>query len=209
MDIPQKLTVLNSKWKAERPQYKNFVSDGILNYSEYRKQNPKILFLLKESNSGFINIAPFPEGYGPRGSSNMFWRYMRGYEHIIISALKEQPFNENKVLELKEKKNINTAYVNVKKQCDNNPTSNSMEIELFAQNDKELLTEQIELINPDVIYCAGTFSSYKILYNEVNKLSMGIYQTKERIVIDYYHLAHRKGYKTFKELYNIINAIHK
>ncbi|UAM99097.1 hypothetical protein K8354_04535 [Polaribacter litorisediminis] len=207
MDISNKLQDLNSKWRASRPSYKNFANDGILNYSEYKKQNPKILYLLKESHSGFVNIAPHPEGYGPIGDSNVFWRYMRGYEYIITKVLNNQEYDEKKLMILKENKNVNTAYVNIKKQCDYNKTSNPKEIEIYTNNDKEFLIEQIELINPDVIYCAGTFSFYQILYNDVNKLSNKVYKSNNRIIIDYYHLSHRSGYKTFKELYDLISEI--
>lgn len=213
MEIENKLLDLKNKWKKERPQYTNFVNDGILSYSEYDKQNPKILFLLKESHSGFVNIAPLPltesNGWGPNGSSKTFWRYMRAYEHTIQCAFNNIPFNQKLVYEIRNKKNINTAYVNIKKQCGNNKKSDDKEIEMYAHQDRTFLIKQIDIINPDVIYCGGTISSYQILYEKLNLLTPRVYKSNDRLIINYHHLAHRRGYKTFKELYDLVNAANK
>jgi hypothetical protein len=209
MDLDKKLRALKDRWKNARPEYSKFVSDGILSYSHYKNQNPKILFLLKESNADFIYIAPLKltsKGYGPKGNSSLFWRYLRGYEYIINSIYNKLDYNHEIVLEKKELPNINTSYVNIKKQCDNKPTSNNKEIAKFALNDKNFLIEQIDLINPDVIYCAGTFGSYKILDDTLAPISEKIYKSNNRIVIDFLHPAHRKGYKTFKDLYDLLSS---
>lgn len=210
MELVKKNSDLIAKWKKERPEYDHFAVDGILNYSTFEKQIPKIMFLLKEPNDNFVKIAPIEEnskGYGPKGNSNLFWRFMRGYEHVITIAWNNHKYSENEIRSKSQTPNINTAYVNVKKQCDNNRSSKNKEIESFAEKDKELLIEQIELINPNIIYCAGTFSSYKILDREVKIIAPRVYESEKRIVIDFYHLAHRKGYKTFKELHNLVSKV--
>lgn len=203
----EKQEELNKKWKIARPEYSNFVSDGILNYEKYSNSNPKIMFLLKESNDNFCNIAPLKEnenGYGPKGNSNTFWRFMRGYEFIIQQIWDGEIDYNPAVLKAKEKPNINTAYVNVKKQCQNKPTSAVNNLIEYASNDKDFLKEQIEIIYPDVIFCAGTINLFKIIFEECEPVSEKIYLSENRIIIDYLHLAHRKGYKTFEELRRIL-----
>ena len=199
---------LNKKWQENRPNYTSFVFDGILSIDDYLKQSPKILFLLKESNDNFVKIAPLsdPNGYGPKGKSGTFWRYMRGYEYIISSILTNQVVEKKQVMKIKERPNKNTAYVNIKKHDENKSNSNYKDILKYAVDDKDYIIEQIELINPDVIYCAGTFDFYKKIDKNYRKVSERIYKSNDRIIIDYLHLAHRKGYKTFVELENLLKS---
>lgn len=208
MDQIKRLDELKQKWQQERPEYDYFVSDGILNHHRYNTQSPKIMFLLKEANDDFVNIAPLSSneiGYGPKGNSGTFWRYMRGYEAIIQLVWNNEKFNRANIEKIKEQPNNNTAYVNIKKQCENKYPSNPKDLLKYTKQDHHFLNEQINLINPDVIYCAGTFEFYKILDSDCYKLSSKIYMSKERIVIDYLHLAHRYGYKTYEELYKILD----
>lgn len=201
---------LLEKWKESRPNYNYFTNDGILKYENFANQNPKILFLLKESNSDFINISPINEnslGHGPKGNSNTFWRYMRGYEHVINCAWNKKDLNLNETLKIKESPNINTAYVNIKKQCDNKSNSSDQEIIKFAKTDKEFLLKQIEIISPDIIFCGGTLEPYIILESNLIKVNTKVYRSNHYFVIDFYHLAHRKGYKTFQELFDVLKDV--
>ena len=215
MNQIENLNKLKQKWQKERPEYDNFVSDGILDYQKFSTQSPKILFLLKEANDNFKNIVPLPpnkkKGYGPNGNSHTFWRNMRAYEAIIQSVWQNEKFDKKELLKIKEQPNINTAYVNFKKQCENKSTSNEKDLLKYVKQDKDFLNEQIELINPNVIYCAGTFLLYKKLDIPYEKLSSKIYISNNRIIIDYLHFSHRKGYDTFEELYDLLNvsAFHK
>ncbi len=210
MDTEKKHETLISEWKKSRPEYDYFATDGILSYSDYNNQEPKIMFLLKEPNADFIDISPIKpnsKGYGPKGNSNTFWRIMRGTEYTLTKAWNNENFNQNDVKKVIEKPNINTAYVNIKKQCENKSKSDNKEIISYARKDKIFLRQQIEYINPDIIYCGGTFSSYKILDEHCEKVNEQVYSSNGRFIIDFYHLAHRKGYKTFIELYNHISKI--
>lgn len=209
MDIKEELDLLNIIWKNARPEYDYFVFDGILNYDIFQSQSPKILFLLKESNADFNPIAPLPNGfigYGPRGNSNTFWRYMKGYEFIISSVVNKNNFDLNELHVIKEQPNNSIAYVNIKKQCENNRISNNNDLRSYVTKDREFLNRQIDLINPDVIYCAGTFSFLKLLDNNLIEVSDNVYKSNKRIIIDYKHLAHRDGYGTFMDLHNKLIA---
>lgn len=201
---------LLQEWKKQRPHYSLFINDGILSMKDFEIQNPKILFLLKESNADFINISPINEnskGYGPQGNSNTFWRYMRGYEYVLQCFWRNINFNWEEAIRVKELPNINTAYVNIKKQCENKSKSNNNEIIKYAKEDKDFLVKQINIIDPDIIYCAGTFNSYRYLTSDIIEIKKGVYKTGNRIIVDFYHLAHRKGYSTFSELFELLKGV--
>lgn len=210
MERIKKLKSLEIQWKNERSHYKDFVIDGILDPVEYLKSEPKILFLLKESNSDFFKIAPLSsehkKGYGPSGSSPLFWRYMRAYESIIRDIWANELFDENKIRIDKEKPNNSTAYLNLKKTCENKSVSNNNDLLKYALHDKEYLKQQINLINPEVIYCGGTFKFYRHLDTNCKYISEHLYESNNRIVIEYLHPAHHEGYKTFKILYDLLNT---
>ena len=126
MQKPKSNHQLLKEWQKARPSYKPFSKDGVLSPEHYSKSNPKILFLLKESNGDFVEIAPIKagsNGYGPRGNSNTFWRYMRGYEEVIRQAWNGSKYDDKVVRKVKENPNINTAYLNLKKHCENKSSS--------------------------------------------------------------------------------------
>jgi hypothetical protein len=200
---------LRDKWINARPNYNNFVLDGILNNSIYSQQSPKILFLLKESNASFYDIAPLQQdnaGYGPKGNSNTFWRYMKGYEHIIQTVWNNMPFSEDEVLRIKETPNNSIAYVNIKKHCENKSVSSNNDLLKYAIADREFINEQVHLIEPQIIFCAGTFNLYRNINMNLQYVADKIYQAENIIVIDYLHLAHRRGYRTFQQLYEMLNV---
>lgn len=212
MPKPITQSELLKEWQKARPTYQPFALDGILSPKHYEKSNPKILFLLKESNGDFVEIAPIKagsNGYGPSGNSNTFWRYMRGYEKVINLAWRKEKYDDNAVKKAKEFPNINTAYLNLKKHCENKSSSNKDDIKRYVERDRLFLIKQIELIEPDLIYCAGTLDFFKILYPDLRKVEDRVFKSNGILVVDYYHLAHRKGYKTFEELHRILETAFK
>ena len=152
---------LLSEWKSAR-EYKSFTNDGILIEDKWKQSSPKILFLLKESNAGFDNIAG--RGWGPNGNSNTFWRRINICSYIITEIWNDRKPSFHEVATVKEREVNSIAYVNVKKNGENKSTSNNNEILQYARNDKDYLARQISIINPDVIYCGGTINSYKHLF---------------------------------------------
>ena len=188
----EKLELLSEKWKSQKG-YNYFVYDGILNYGKWNFVTPKILFLLKEAADDFTEIAGLEinitNGNGPHFWWNIcYWKYLienlsKGVDVTFVS--------QSELPEVKINNNIldSIAYVNVKKNCENITISNDSDIYQYAINDKELLVEQIEIINPDVVFCSKvTFLAYKYLYgNEIEKINSICYKHKNRLILNFRH----------------------
>ena len=150
---------LLNKWKKDRPNYKNFCSDGILVPQRWESSNSKILFLLKETYVDFIDITG---ELGPKGTSKTFWRKMKLWTYIVDELFENRNPDPNKVGVIKEIPNDTSAYVNLKKNAEkiartNDFKSDDADIMQYVEHDKEYLVEQIKMINPKIILCCSTF----------------------------------------------------
>ena len=190
------------------------VKDGILDNECWEKSKLKILYLLKEANDDFVDIRNTHIDIR-HGNSKTFWWNVVFWKHALTAAF-ENPENLDSSLpdksNIEEVKNNNyllkdIAYVNIKKRNFNLPTSENVDISNYAKSDKELLRQQIDLINPNVVLCCGIthqFLRYKMFYENdiLEQLGEYCYKHKNRLVIDFYHPACRKGYATYSLLYN-------
>jgi hypothetical protein len=118
--------------------------------------------------------------------------------------------NTDELPEAKLNSNVldSIAYVNVKKQCDNLTKSNDRDILNYGYRDADLLREQIEMINPDVIFCSSTtFKVYNHLYPaDINSVNHICHKHHNRLVLNFYHPSYfqiRGGRET---LFNILNS---
>lgn len=202
---------LIKEWRNARPEYEKFCSDGILVQDEYKKSNPKILILLKESYADFIDI----EGpCGPDGGGKSFWRKIKIWTYVITEIWnKRKPQFEN-IWELKESPNNSIAYINLKKNTnrkDGDWKSDDTDIEYYTIKDKEFLVRQIELINPEIIVCGGTIDFFKILYPQIELIGKNLFSNGKRIIISHSHPGYfAKGYeKEFTELTEILSYLQR
>ncbi|WP_236896362.1 uracil-DNA glycosylase family protein [Clostridium beijerinckii] len=65
-------------------------------------------------------------------------------------------------------------------------------MKIYLDSDKEKLLEQLELINPDVIICGGTYKEYCRLngvkpYTGMKKITDWTYTFNGKLVFDYIH----------------------
>lgn len=181
-------------WKNTRNEYEVFCEDGILLENDWDNSRTKILFLLKET---FRDFSIIKGKQGPNGNSKTFWRKMQMWTFIIDKIFNNEEVTHLEAIKIKEKPNTETAYVNIKKNVTKNKqayktNSNDEDIKKYAISDAILLKKQIDLINPNVIICCGTYKYLKhilpINANQQNKYN-SIW------VVDYRHLSNRKGYK--------------
>jgi hypothetical protein len=175
--------------------------DGVLSQEDWDNAHPKILFLLKESYGDWFEVngpIPIKSGNNKQFFPNIaLWKYLVShYLNTKVlppfpSSLELLPEFQNGDGCLKE-----IAYVNVKKKLGTS-ISNSKEIQHFALRDKELLAEQMDMLNPDVVICCGTFWSYHPIYDgnkTIVPISKRIYKHGSRMIIDFYH----PGYYAFR-----------
>lgn len=190
-NLKQKQAALYEKWLKEKG-YSYFTKDGILNYAVWEKTTPKIMFLLKETADDFVKIADgdidIRTGKGSHFWWNIsYWKYV--VNQLYSGNMSIEFFPTTKLPEAYNGYILNDiAYVNIKKECENKPKSSDFEIIKYAKEDKDLLTEQIDLISPNIILCSKvTFSAYKTLYHELDKLNDNCFKHGNRLIINYYH----------------------
>jgi len=175
-----------NEWKTER-KYEPFCEDGILDVEKWEKSS-RIMFLLKETylDSGFYKI----HNCGPCGPDNKrFWENMRMYTYILDEFSQgKQPILEE-ALKIRFEPNDSVAYVNIKKNVQNNKESNNSDISEFARQDKLYLLRQIELISPKIIFCSGTFGNINIIFDNVTSISHNLSKANGILLLGYYHLS--------------------
>lgn len=121
------------------------------------------------------------------------WQKVAIWTQAIQSAFSgEQVYNEEKI-KLKSHHAIKQiAVVNVKKS-DGLKESNNNDLEFFAEQDKNMLKEELEIINPDIIVCGYTLRLLETVLGdelESDKTRDTMYGFwKDKLVIDYYHPA--------------------
>ncbi len=186
------LTNLYIKWKNER-DYPLHTNDGILNYRKWKESKPKVMFLLKESADFFVEIENKAHDIR-KGNGKHFWWNICYWKYLIDELYKDEDPQFIKPEELPESKLNNflldsIAYVNIKKLNENKTNSIDSEIFKYAKKDKLFLKEQINLINPDIVFCNKiTFKSYNHIFDhEITKENEVFHYHKNRIILNYYH----------------------
>lgn len=192
MTLKEKQELLYKEWISKR-DYKLFVKDGILNYKKWETTKPKILFLLKESADNFTEIAN-QDIRIHTGNGNHFWWQICYWKYIInkLHSKEKVVFIPTKQLpeSLNENRLDSIAYVNVKKLCENKTTSKEKDILQYADVDKILLKKQIDLIQPNVVFCSTTtFKAYKKIYpqNNLKELNKICYKDGQKLVLKFRH----------------------
>lgn len=183
-------------WKSKRS---NIVRDGIVNISEYKKYDEKVLFILKEANrpkGDSWDIRPFLQNGGRGTTWNNITRWVYGIRNID----KTIHWNEiSKITSETRKEHLNTiAIINVKK-TPGKSVSNNEEILNIANEDNALLKKQFELYKSTITICCGQ-TTYEILKQFLShefqwkKTTRGIPFLKAndgKVFIAYYHPAIR------------------
>lgn len=204
------LKLLFEEWTKARPHYKIFCKDGILVNDEWDKQCPKIMFLLKETYTGFPEIIGRP--HGPGGTSGTFWRRMRMWTYIIAEMFNNNTPIFQEAIKIKEEPNSKIAYLNIKKNVErienrNDAYSNDDDIRKYAKNDKDFLKQQIEIIAPDIILCCGTFKFCSDIFDQIENLSKNLHKASNVLLIDFGHPSQRKKYeKNHNDLVEILSG---
>lgn len=217
MNTIEKLEELYQKWEKQR-NYIPFVRDGILLEDEWSNASPKIMFLMKEShkNTDWWQIAGSEIDISKNDKVRKIWENIVRWKFLLNSYFndgvipsfleKEELFR--KALPLKKLGDI--AYVNVSKELGES-SSNAKHLQNRAIEDREFLTQQIDIIDPEIILCANTFSCYHPIYNgnqTIEKVSDRIHKHKDRIIIEFYHPGPPAGNKD-RALYQSFSDILK
>lgn len=217
MSIKTKETELHTKLHAlyvknDHSDGNTYISDGIINYSQWETNKAKLLFVLKEPNTAgrdglwSLNRVFEDIAYEKQDHDSPTIRQIVKISRIVNKLLEDNDstdFDDTTIENIYLNK---IALINIKK---NYGYSNAdwTEIENFAQLYKKELKEQIDLIKPKVIYCGGYRENPRISIYELVKNILQIeepYETikygmaltvnifKEVILLDAYHPQYSK-----------------
>lgn len=188
------------------------VNDGILVEEVWKKASPKILFLLKESTkrSGWVDITGSP--INVRGGDNpRFWPNIVRWKHAIHGVCKDgvvPAFPDlSETYEYRDNNGMldDIAYVNVNKEL-GEVVSDDNKIATIAFENQEALAAQIDSISPEIVFCCYTSRAYRNIYSTESpeELAYGLCSHRDRVIIDFYHPANRRGYE---DLYGELSQI--
>jgi hypothetical protein len=198
---------LFAKWAERRP---GMAKDGVVDENEYINCKIKVLYILKEVNDWKNgDLREFTKA----GARWRTWNNITRWQYAI-----EKYYNTGKV-EFKDKINQNDrkeilktiAVLNLKK-CSGGASSNMGQIWHHANEDKDLLKEQIELYNPNIIICCGTgdIVSKLQLIDNIGEFKSTLNGTlfaknKKQLIVQYMHPQCRKGKKLLFD--NLLKSI--
>ncbi|MCG6140659.1 hypothetical protein [Leptospira mtsangambouensis] len=212
MTKTERLNELFIEWESSYPKYKDrFVSDGIINESEFEKTNPKILVIAKESN----NPKQLKEDYRVYWANEIKYRFSHRIAEWSYGILNDFPELNNltpKESELKTKLSMihKIAFMNLKKIGGGSTTIES-DLKEYIEEDKAFILREIEIINPDIIVGGiGNHSFWRILFPEIEMISSEsgrfIAKVGKMKIISFYHPS---SWLTKAEIYLLLKKIFK
>jgi hypothetical protein len=183
------LSELYLKYKPLEAKGVEFTWDGPSDWNQWDSSSLKILFLVKEARNGFHPCIPH-QGTRSKFSKNVARWTLAIKGAIIENSVCEFPLNSTLSTSIDD-----VAIIEVKKLNEEKRFSSDKEILSYAKNDSRLIGQQIDAIEPEIVVCCSTFSSYKVIYNDgfktkqcLNKIGKNAcWLIDNRLVIDFYH----------------------
>ena len=198
------LRKLQEKYQPFLTGKNEFTYDGPSNWDIWETEKLKILFLVKEARLGYHPCVKEQPTTSRFSRSIARWKI----------AIKKSIINNEKILLPKNyelpKYNDDVAIVEVKKLNEEKSFSNNGQICHYANQDKDFLKRQIDLLSPNVIVCCSTFQSYNIIYQNIYTVKKKLHSVDKcnswlldnRLVIDFFHPS--TFHKTSKYLFETI-----
>lgn len=197
-----------------------YVRDGIVNVEAYLNAPVKVLWILKEVNSSDNSLDDMrnalielnandsnriDKGWGSTWAPVAYTTYGI-FNRMSWKEIPDIYDNASEVLKFMP----SIAQINIKKYA-GGATANDKEIQDFYKKYKDLLHEQIELINPDVLIFCGTFKYFNPAYFDgKEEIQERIYKYKNKLLIDTYHPNNKSvTQQNFCDfIINTVNTIH-
>ena len=189
-----------------------FNRDGMVDEKTYLMTSPKILLILRESYGDVFDLRPYLSGgaHGSSGTMRNASKWIKG-----ITSLYED--NEKSFLETKTEQTLlgwhpfNKLYLpmisvmNLNKQSSTNKVHTDQHYTKYGLENKEFINSQINIYDPTIIICGGTFDAfYHPIYDHYNNkpgfksrineewFAEGYIDNKKRLLINTYHPGARK-----------------
>ena len=222
---PQKLEKLFDKWaeKHEKklsaeepyfiehePPYGKFIRDGIVNPDKWAIQEPKICFVMPEAG-GYDDVEKYPNGHDLAAQWNekgvftkLMFKFAVWVQAVYDSFFDPVPYVKKSIVDQQNDLIRAVAIGNVKKS-DGQKVPQLESVSKFAHEDATELRKEIELINPDVLLCCGTFRylvgtpseeekskrkrNFVFYKEELAKGAKSAYKWKDKLIMDFWHPA--------------------
>lgn len=151
MNIKQEENLLFEEWKKKQG-YSSFISDGVFDEEEWKKQEYKILFVLKEANwkNGNMDLCKYLLSE-PKLSYWKTWNNIARWTKAILvgGEYPERVTPKDKTYWLRK-----IAAMNLKKIGGGSVAQDNIIFD-YAKSDRVFIKRQIELYKPDIIICCG------------------------------------------------------
>lgn len=237
--LNENLSLLMNKWKCTHQEngYTHFIYDGVVDAERYLSSPLKVCFLLKEcylTETDVQNDVKDYENYLLSGTypENHHWiKHIRrdgdDYTYSLVNNLRDDApwymWNRVKVMadtifhgaqiEMENQSPLHSIAVVDIKKSNGLPSSDFEDILRYAKEDRELIEQELLLLDSKVIVCGGTLdiclASGLIPRNELKEICAfaprsGLrkaYQWESRIILDTWHPSARFNYESFKSAY--------
>jgi len=203
-DYHSATTDLFSRWRASSTDFQNhFVEDGIIDLAKWAQADTRILFILRETNGYSGSMAALihkactthpSSGLWDRPTFHNVGRWAHGLLHAMDAALPGfDVAHKNRKTAL-----LACAFINLKKTAGGARATEA--VAHATARDAFFLRAQIELIDPQVVVCGGTYKAIKqSLYPTIQKVGPRVHEVGGRLFINANHPSYLK--KT-REMYD-------
>lgn len=190
-------TDLFSRWRASSTDFQDhFVEDGIIDLAKWVQAGTQILFILRETNGYRRSMAALihkactthpSSGLWDRPTFHNVGRWAHGLLHATDATLPSfETAHKNRKTAL-----LACAFINLKKTTGGARATEA--VEHSTARDAIFLREQIELINPQVVVCGGTYKAIKQhLYPAIRKVGPRVHEVDGRLFINANHPSYLK-----------------
>lgn len=155
MSIRDDENALFRKWEK---RHEDFVADGVVSEKDYRKADPKIVFILKEVNDEdgrCWDLRDFLKKGAPGGADT--WGNVARWAHAIRkqgAKFDEEIYEEGTSVGFRRDALKRICAINLKKTPGGSKT-NQKRLRNAVEDDNDFIAEQYELYRPDLTICAG------------------------------------------------------
>lgn len=149
--MPTREEKLFARWSAGRD---GFVRDGIVDEAAYAASNPRILFVLKETNEGpndDHDLRAFLRG----GGRSQTWDNVVRWARAIREPVRDWSWDDAERVTPEQRSEVlrTLAVMNIKKVA-GGARAEGERIDTAAREDREFLSQQVELYEPRYIIAA-------------------------------------------------------
>lgn len=191
----------------------HFVEDGIICEEAWSRATRKVLFLLKEPNGYCGEYGPLNEllrKAAARNSTSKMWdrptfHNVGRWTFGLLNYSGEVPDYDTANAGRKTAV-LGCAYINIKKSSGG--ARATKDVEVHAEKYAEFLKRQVDIIQPDIVVCGGTYKMLKkYVYPGMVRVSHRVHQLEGLLFINAYH----PGYVAKREiLYDqILSSFHE